>query len=194
MSKIDRSIGVMVFGFLIITTCILSILPLLNPKHLFAAYIKPFGMILYITAIAVTVFEIILGFNILKLNEWARKYLIILNIFYLVSIFVVPVFEDKNYNLSLEQSLGRGYKRGQQQLTLEEKRRAEEYNIKMEEKIKRYPPEQQERTRQVQAEVQANLPKIMDKIVKLFFNGLFFLWYVLIIFFFTRPKVKEQFK
>lgn len=70
-----RSKGVTIFGGLIIATCLLSLFLILNPRPYLDMYIKPFGIVLYILGVIFTLLEIALGWNILKLKEWARKYL-----------------------------------------------------------------------------------------------------------------------
>jgi len=185
-----RSMGVTTFGVLIIATCLLSLVLAFNPKPYFEIYIKPYGVALYISLIVFTLLELILGFNILKLKEWARRYIVIFNIIYLGLLFVTPLMENPNFYLSQEQR----FKQRQQQYTPEQKRRIEEANVKSKERISKYPPEQQERLRQMQSEVQENIPIIIMRVTKLFLYGISLLWYSLLIFFFTRPKVKEQFK
>jgi len=162
--------------------------------------IRPFGIVLYIMGIVFNLFEIILCVNILRLKEWARKYTITLNIAYIVLVFAMPLVEGKSCYLSFEQIA----EQRQSQLTPEQKRYVEESRIfkkewiekqeeRFEESIKKYPPERQEFMRGVHSELQKSSPNVLIFIV-IFLQVIFLFWYLLVIFFFTRPKVKEQFK
>ena len=98
-----RSIGVTIFGVLTILSGLIAIPFLFDPKTIIEPFIKPFGMLIYLLSIPLAVIDIVLGAHVLKLKEWARRYLLILTAVYVVSIFLIPLIEDKNYELSVTQ-------------------------------------------------------------------------------------------
>lgn len=100
-----RSIGVTILGVLTILFALLGIPTLFDPKGFIASFIKPFGIILYLTSFPLVILEIVLGVGVLRLQEWARKYLLILTVVYAVSIFFLPMMEDKNYDIALAQKM-----------------------------------------------------------------------------------------
>lgn len=188
MSDKKRSIGVTIFAVLIILSTALALLYTLNPKciklHL-ESFLKPYGIILYILIVVLSLFEITLGINILRLKEWARRFLVKLMIFYIGLQFLMPIAENKEFIRSQEKSAGQ---------LLEMQEYKEKAMASFEEDIKKYPPEKQETLKQTYSKVLENAPRIGRLIIVSILNVIFFLWYLTIIFFFTRPKVKEQFK
>ena len=189
-----RSIGITIFGVLILVEGALSLSLSLNYKPLLEAYIRPSAIIIIIAMTILTIVQIIVALNVLKLKEWARKNLLLLTLIFIVTIFVLPLVENRNYSVLMEQRFLQHRKEHNQHLTPEQKKRAEQWKLREEERIKKYPPEKQEKMRQEYISFEERLPARAIKMARLSFKGLFLLWYLSIIFFFTRPKVKEQFK
>jgi hypothetical protein len=181
--------GIAIFGILIIVTCLFALFLALNPKPYLELFIRPFGKVLYILAIVFTLFEIVLGFNILLLKEWARKCIVILNIIYMVCLFLTPLVQNKNFLVTYEQS----FKQRLQQVSLEQIRRSEERKIKVGKGVNNYRPEQ-EPVIQTQFMINENMVRTAVVQAVLFIYGALLFWYLLLIFFFTRPKVKELFR
>lgn len=100
-----RSAGVSILGILTVLGGVIGLLVMLDPQSFIGPYKKPFGTILYALSGPLTVFEIVLGVNVLKLKEWARKYLLILTTVYVVTIFLLPFLEDRNYSLAMAEKM-----------------------------------------------------------------------------------------
>jgi hypothetical protein len=183
-----RSIGVTIFAILIIVPTVLVTAYSLTPKAIAVAleyYLKPYGIIFYISGIILSLFEIIIGINILRLKQWARKSLIILMIVYIGYLFLTPLFKNKEFVRLQEKSIAQS----------EKMRKSDEKAMAgFEEKIKNLPPEQQEAARLKFRKFLETTPRVAILVATVIMYGIFFLWYLLLIFFFTRPKIKEQFR
>ncbi|GEM_PF-3225884 len=107
-----RSIGVAILGILTILGGLVCLPLLFDSKPFVDFYVKPFGMILFVLSIPLSIMEIVLGWNILKLKEWSRKYLVILSVAYAVSIFLLPYVENKNYENIAVQELKKEFRKG----------------------------------------------------------------------------------
>ena len=81
-----RSIGVTIFGILTIAGGLISVFSFFDSKSFLTMFIRPWGMILYVLLFPLAVLEIILGVNIFKLKEWAREYLVVLSVFYIITL------------------------------------------------------------------------------------------------------------
>lgn len=188
MSDKKRSIGVTIFAVLIILSTAVTLLYALTPgyiKTILGCYLKPYGIIFYILAIVLSLFEITAGINILRLKDWARKSLIILTIIYIGLLFLMPFAENKEFIRSQEKSIGQ---------SLDMQNMKEKAMAKFNEEIKKYPPEHQETLMANYEKILENAPRVGRLISVALFNAVFFIWYLITLFFFTRHKVKEQFK
>lgn len=92
-----RSVGVTVFGILLILGWLLYLPYLFDPNKAIAAFVKPVGAIFYVLSVPLAVLELVLAINILRLKEWARKYLVVLTYIYIVLTILMPFAENKEY-------------------------------------------------------------------------------------------------
>lgn len=184
-----RSIGVTIFGVLIIILTILFSQPLLKgPRPLIEFYIRPFGIIIFYSGIIFSLFEVILGINILRLKEWARKYLIILMLFFAATVFLSPfIINKQRWNFAE----GTFIQKLEESQNYKEKIAREK--AKFEKKISSYPLEKQKLLRDNYDMAVRATPRIVYYILNLIQSLVFLLWYLVVIFFFTRRKVKAQF-
>ena len=165
-----RSIGVTIFAWLFIIGSIFGLAGYINPKPYFEFMgTGVFAYIEYVLRFIIWVCSLICGIYILKLQYWARQLLIVLC---LVSITYSPIFYKKM--LSSRNFEDRIYKKQEQMI------------------IEKYKPEhQQEALERIERSRQ-----MVKKVSPIFFaivTGIVIGWNLLIIFFFTRPKVKAQF-
>ena len=167
------SIDIKIFAWLVIITTSLTIPLFINPVNIIKAYIKPFGLIFYISAIPLTILELVFGFNILRLREWARKYLVLLIAFYALTIFVTPFLIDRNYEQEQIQQT-------KIQLQREVEKRSEPLSPQEQEKLAAFLDNDM-------------MAAMLVKLSYWIYLGAFFMLYMVEIFYFTRPRVKEQF-
>ena len=186
----QSTFGLKAFAAALIAFNIMSIPVYSNIKPYLAAYINPFGMILYSFGFIASLLQIMLAANILLLKEWARRFLLILMVVYVAVIFFNRFAYDKNYWQSVEENLRAKYS----QTTEEEKKIISDTREKLEVKIKKYPPEQQVKIRQIYQEWEKDFPVIIFRSIKLISSITSLFWYLLIIYYFSRPDVKKQFK
>ncbi len=124
-----RSKGVTILGCLCIIYGIIDLLNLQNLQSLqtkFEFYTKTFGIVSYILDTITSAVLIILGIYLLKLKEWARKSLIILNVFFILQLFLIPLFENKEYQNSIMENLA-----ATSHWSLEEREKSREYIEKL---------------------------------------------------------------
>jgi len=183
------SAGVKVLGSSIIITNLLFLSLALNPKSYFELFISPFGSILYTLAIIFTLFEVVLGINILYLREWARKYMVVLNIAYLGFLFLTPFIQDNNALFLYEQR----FMQRIQQVSMRQQIVFEQPVMQKQSLAKGSTSPQEKIPVVLQPIISDNVVRlaIIDAMALIYM--LFIFWYLLIIFFFTRPKVKVQF-
>ena len=168
-----RSIGVTIFGWLFIISGIIGLLNILNPQN----FIQVSGKIIFFFHIIISIASLICGIFILKLNQKARKAAILLCLIGLIAIpfYLHPIMKSTQSAMQSEEYYGQ-----QKQDILE--RLKPEYQQKALEDL--------DRAREWQRKA---VPFVS-----------IFLWVILgipvillellPIYFFTRPKVKEQFK
>ncbi len=184
-----RSIGVTIFGLLIIVLTILFSQPLLRgPRPLMEFYMRPFGIIIFYSGIAFLLFEVILGINILRLKEWARKYLIMLMLFFAATVFLSPFIINKQRWNFAEGTFAQSLEESQNY-----KEKVAQEKAKFEKKISSYPLEKQKLLGDNYDMAVRTTPRIVYYILYLIQSLAFLLWYLIVIFFFTRRKVKAQF-
>ncbi len=178
------------FAAAIIAFNVMSIPAYSNMKPYLAAYISPFGLIFYSFGFIACLLQLTLAINILLLKEWARRYLLILLVIYVGVIFFNRFAYNKNYWQSVEENLKTKYSLAntrEQEIILDTR-------AKFEVKIKKYPPEQQEKIKQIYQEWEKDFPVIIFKSIKLVSSVTSLFWYLLIIYYFSHPDVKKQFK
>lgn len=163
--KKKRSKGVTFWGWVFIIFNIIGLLGVINP-----AYQKYYGVGILIIGIVSCVAYLICGIYILKLNEYARKAAIFLGI---ISVFSMPLLFKPVLNIPI----------------------SEDYDAKAKQRI----------TEQLKPEYQQKALENLEKSKELFRKALPIIFIVIFgvpclifelipIYFFTRPKVKEQFK
>lgn len=188
--------GVITFAVLIIVFGILSLLTYLNFKEILKAYAPPLNAIVLFLGLGLTIAELIFAVGILQLKEWARTDLIITVVLAILftwgSTFTVKKeYTEENVTSVLssmdsketpKESFDKGFKFALSLKGLDEKDLTPEQRAKIESTSKQY----LERYSKMR-------PAIITGTI-LFVNALLTLLNFAIIFFFTRPKVKEQFK
>lgn len=182
-------VKIKVFAALIIIFTVFRLQAQLNPQPWLLAYLKPFGIIFYISGILASLLKIIFAIGILHLKEWARKYLVILMIIGAGFIFINKFFYNKIYWQSLEQKITQEY----QNLTLQHQQTGKQGATKFEEIIKKYPQEEQARLRQFYSKLNNELPVILFRAANLSASTIALFWHLLLIYFFTLPQTKERF-
>jgi hypothetical protein len=164
-----RSRGVTLVGWLAIVMGIFGILGSISPRHYFAMMgNRAFSYLGYAISMIFSVATLSCGIYILKLKTWARKLAIVLCAVSIITILIQ--YNPKQAKLIADQAYS------QQEQTIREE----------------YKPEYQEKA--LERLRQAKLAS--DKIFPIFFfsTAAFAVGLnLLIVYFFTRPKVKEQF-
>ncbi len=182
-----RSKGVITIGWLIVILAALQIQQSFDYHNLLKIYktlYRPFwGPIFYFVTVFLLFIELILGWNILCLKEWARKGVLILIGFYIVMTFSMSLTVDKNY-LQYIQGTFLQLEELSQRLNIRWEKHAAVSNTAS-------PVYQEERRVYNQTRTLSNL--------FLWFNiGVivlkFFVWYVAAVIFFLHPRVKAQFQ
>lgn len=182
--------GLKAFATAIIAFNITSLPAYSNMKPYLAAYINPFGIIFYSFGFIASFLQITLAFNILLLKEWARRCLLILLVIYAGVIFFNRFAYNKNYWQNVEENLKTKYSQANE----EEKKIILDTRAKLEIKIKKYPPEQQEKIKLIYQEWEKDFPVIIFRSIRLVSSITSLFWYLLIIYYFSHPEVKKQFK
>ena len=168
-----RSIGVTIFGWWFIIGGILGSLAVINPQQC----IKIYGMGIFLFGITISVVTLACGVFILKLNSKARKLAIIICLIGIISVpfYIKPALKPINSLLDSE-----GYFRQREKMILNYLK-----------------PEHQEdalKQLEIMKEISEKKIPIFRIILLTVVLGTFFLVELIPIYFFTRPKVKEQFK
>lgn len=175
-----RSVGVTIMGVILIICASFGILGLLNFKEYVANCLRfetgLMGYIKIVYGIIGTIVGLIAAIYILKLRNWARKLTITLGII-AICFTAWGIYRDssdqinmKNLRAFLEEKMDASIQEGAEKLKLEHQ---EDYIRK-----------------------QKMIINTIVKTIPIFYYVVLtaiFLWNLLIIFFFTRPKVKEQF-
>ena len=164
--KKKRSKGVTFWGWVFIIFSIIGLLQMISPQR----QIQMYGIGTIIFSIISAVAYLVCGIYILKLNEKSRKAAIVLGI---ISILSFPLYFKPLFNMPIPQDY---YTKSKQQI------------------IERMKPEYQhealERLEKSNEIMKKGLPVIL--IIIFGIPGLIF--ELIPIYFFTRPKVKEQFR
>jgi len=164
----ERSIGVTVFGWVFIIGGIWSILVKISAAIRASAMVD----VKYILAFVISALSLTCGIYLLKLKPWARQLAMVLagvNIIYALIIFNSLIKTD--YSKMMDYA-----SKKQEQMVQEQ-----------------YKPEYQKKA----LEAIEKQKQITEKAMPMLFaivTGITIGWNIIIIFFFTRPKVKEQFE
>lgn len=165
-----RPVWVTIFAILFIIGGLLSLLSALDIK----SYLSDFNMgiltfPLYALTVAVPISSVIAGIFLFKLKPWARKLVIIMtitNIVLMLNFIKLPAIMNTN----MENDFAR-----------------QEIRIKAQLK-----PESQEKALE-QLKIDRQLGKKAVMMIVWILFSLSLAWNLIVIFYFTRPKVKEQF-
>ena len=160
-----RSKGVTFWGWIFIIFGIIGVLGVLNPQQT----IKLYGQGLFFLGIVLSIANLITGIFVLKLNETARKTVIILGV---ISIILIPFRFAPVFKSSYNQ---------------------EYYAKKKQYIIEKIKPEYQQKALDDLDRVNKSGEKVLPIIIIIFFGVSILILEVPPIVFFTRPKVKEQF-
>jgi len=166
-----RSAGVTILGWLFIIGGVFGLLGNINAKNYFQ--IMGTGLLAYLTfflSIAIAFGNIVGGMFILKLKSWARKLAIILC---LVNIVLV-LFNFKLVPASLSK-VEETYKKDQQLI------------------YEKYKPEYQQQALEQLRKTKELTDKATQMVMPIM-TAIAVVWNIFIIYFFTRPKVQEQFE
>ncbi|MFH0738789.1 MAG: hypothetical protein V2A59_02890 [Candidatus Omnitrophota bacterium] len=160
-----RSKGVTFWGWIFIIFGIIGVLGALNPQQT----IKLYGSGLFFLSIVLSIATIIAGIFVLKLNETARKAVIVLGFISIISIpfWFAPVFKSSYMQ--------------------------ESYAKKRQYIIEKVKPEYQQKALDDLDKVNKASEKALPIIITIFFGVPILILEILPIIFFTRQKVKEQF-
>ena len=161
-----RSKGVTFWGWVFIIFGIIGILGTIKPQQT----IKLYGMGFFLFGVVLSAANLITGIFVLKLNEIARKAVIFLG---LISIILIPFW----FSPVLKGSLNEDYVAKKRQYIIE--------------KVK---PEYQQRALVDLEKINESTKRILPTIIIVLFGVPILILELLPIIFFTRPKVKEQFK
>ncbi|MEW6008263.1 MAG: hypothetical protein AB1629_01325 [Candidatus Omnitrophota bacterium] len=171
----QRSKGVTLFGIIFIIAGLLGLLSSVYSVSVSAvsSYSRP------LFSLVSSGLGLVAGIFILQLKEWARKLEIILRLALIV--LFIPSFLGFSQINKMITSVD-----GKQELK-------KVFDAAMQENFKMYKPEYQEQIRNDYESRYNSIIKILPIIMVVFWS-LALIWYISIIFFFTRPKVKEQFQ
>jgi hypothetical protein len=161
----QRSKGVTFWGWLFIVSGIIGLLGPINPQQQIILY----GTGIFFIGVALSAATLICGIFILKLNETARKVAIALGIIgtILIPFYLRPIFELRNSD----------------ELLLKSKQRI----------IEQVKPELQQKALD-ELEQDRGIAKNVVLIIVALLGIPLLILELMPIYFFTRPKVKEQFK
>ncbi len=170
-----RSKGVTIFGIIFIIFGLIGLLSSACPKG--AATCSLYSRPLF--SLLSSGLGIVSGIFILRLKEWARKLEIILRLA-LIVLFIPSLFGFSKINKMIASPDAK-----------QELEKA--FAASMQDNFKMYKPEYQE---QIRREYESNYNSIIKilPIIMFVFWSLALIWYIAIIYFFTRPRVREQFK
>ena len=163
----ERSLGVAVFGWVFIIGGVWGILGKISAAMRVSAMVD----VKYILAFVISALSLTCGIYLLKLKPWARQLAMVLagvNIIYTLIIF--------NNLAKTDYSKMMDYASKKQEQMIQEQ----------------YKPEYQKKALEAFEKQKQAAEKAMP-IVYGVTIGVTFIWNMIIIFFFTRPKVKEQF-
>ena len=162
-----RSKGVIFWGWVFIILGVFGLVPLLNFKH----QIQVNGLGQTIFNIAMAVASVACGIFILKLNDAARKVAICLSI---ISVILFPFYTKQALRIAKSESYA-------------------QYLMAKDKIIKEVKPEYQ-KSMLIDLETKKDATDKAMPFAMVILLGPFFLLEALQIYFFTRPKVKEQFR
>lgn len=161
-----RSKGVTFWGWVYIIFSIIGLLGAINPQQ----QIKFYGIGIFFFAIVLCVANLLCGIFVLKLNEYARKAAIFLGI---ISIMLIPAY--------LKPML--------KPLNFEDY-----YTKKKQMIIEQMKPEYQQKALENLEKVMEIGKKGLPAIIIVLFGVFLLILELIPIYFFTRPKIKEQFR
>jgi len=184
--------GVVIFAVILILDALLTIFGAKGDADLGiqSFYQKQFEVILIPLNYILALLEIFLAISILRLKEWSRKWLIRLMCFFTFIIILEPFLIDQDKMNAAEEKITQ---EATHPISPEDQKGRAEAIKKMEEKIKTYPPEQQEGMRAFSYRMLKMTPLYIYRILIVLAYLLYLLLYIATIFFFARRKVKEQF-
>jgi hypothetical protein len=187
--KKPSPVGIKILGISIVASNLLFLSLALNPKSYFELFVRPFGAILFTLSIVFTLFEVILGINILLLKDWARKYIVALNIAYLGFLFLTPFIQSNDSLLLYEQN----FKQRVQQVSMRQQIIFQQPVMQRKGLARGINTPQESMPVSLQPIISDNVVRLAIIEAMALVYMFFLFWYLLIIFFFTRPKVKGQF-
>ncbi len=167
MMEKKRSKGVTFWGWVLVIFGIIGILGAINPQQT----IKLYGVGLFFLGIGLSIANSITGIFVLKLNETARKAVILLGV---ISIMLVPLWLSLVFKYSY--NYNQEYYAGKRQYIIE--------------KVK---SEYQQKALADLDRIDESAKKIFPIIITIFTGVPILILELCPIIFFTRPKVKEQF-
>ncbi|NQT22178.1 MAG: hypothetical protein HQ579_01935 [Candidatus Omnitrophica bacterium] len=174
-----RSKGVTFLGWFFIVTSLLSMLTLLSPKHYIKLQGSLYNQIEFLYFTIVPFFCLFAGIYILKLKNWARKLGILIYSVSLVFtitqfIFIGSSMQKESFREFMQEGMGLKIEAQKQEI------------------IKKYKPEYQQEAIQNREKMSNVIIEVLPIFLYVIMS-LVIVWNAFIIYFFTRPKVKEQF-
>jgi len=162
-----RSKGVTFWGWIYIISGIGGIWQAL---HYYPQFIKSYGFSLLICSVAISIAYLISGFCVLKLNDAARKAVIALGI---LSILLIPIYFKPMFKFAYSQDF---YSKAKQRIVEQTK------------------PEYQQKALKELEKTQGVAKMLPFILITIIFLVPYLILEIIPIYFFTRYKVKEQFK
>ena len=100
-----RTAGVIAFGVVTILLPFLSLAGI-DIKEPFIMYREPWGSNLYLASMPMAIYEITLGVSILRLQDWARRSLLVLSSIYLALTAALPFVARDSFWIYFNGKLG----------------------------------------------------------------------------------------
>jgi hypothetical protein len=188
--------GVIAFAISIIVLGVLSLLTYLGFEEILKAYAPPLNVIILFLGLGLTIAEIIFAVGLLQLKERARTGIIVTVVLAIIFIWGSTFAVKKEYTEDNAKSFVSSMDSKETPEESLDKSLKFVLSLKGLDK-KDLTPEQKAKIKSARKQALEQYSEMRPAIIKgtiLFINALSTLLNFTIIFFFTRPKVKEQFK
>ena len=190
MIEKKRSTGITVAALLVMASGVVGLSSSLPAQSTVSIFIKPLGILIFTLSVLLSFAEIVLASVLLRLKEWARASLTAVMLVNIVVLLFSPFFYTPTYLQSQAAIL----KSDLDKTHLLQEKRIVQMRSSFDEKIKGYSAQEQERLRQAFDSSLNDLPQLMLRMSMFLVGACAFIWYVGVIYFFTRPKVVAQFE
>jgi len=185
-----RTLGVTIVAILVMASGLAGVSSILPPQASIEMFIKPFGVIIFCVCLLLSLGEVFLAANVLRYKEWSRVGLIAVMLANVVFLLFTPFLYNPAYVSSQEATLAKDLEK----MKITQDARVKEMRVRFEDKIKTLAPAEKERMRQAFDSSLNDLPQMVLRLTMLMLGFAAFIWYVGVIYYFTRPKIIAHFE